>query len=205
MSSGISLIVGLGNPGPEYAETRHNAGFRFLDALLADSGERLRHESRFAADVGRVRIGGDEVRLLAPMTFMNHSGEAVSRFARYYKIPVEQILVAYDEIDLPPGAVRLKKGGGAAGHNGVGDVIEQLGSPDFLRLRIGVGHPGSAAQVVSYVLRKAPTAEQALIDDAIAAARSHIADIVQGQYQKAMNSLHQLGKGRAGSQEDGGS
>lgn len=194
MSSGISLIVGLGNPGPEYAETRHNAGFRFLNALLADSGERLRHESRFTAGVGRVGIGGSEIWLLAPMTFMNHSGEAVSRFARYYKIPVEQVLVAYDEIDLPPGAVRLKKGGGAAGHNGVGDVIEQLGSPDFLRLRIGVGHPGSAAQVVSYVLRKAPAAEQVLIDEAIAAAKAHIADIVQGQFQKVMNSLHRLGK-----------
>lgn len=194
MSSGISLIVGLGNPGPEYAETRHNAGFRFLDALLAGSGETLRRESRFTADVGRLKIAGHDVWLLAPMTFMNHSGESVSRFARYYKIPVEQILVAYDEIDLPPGTVRLKKGGGAAGHNGVSDVIAQVGSPEFLRLRIGVGHPGSAAQVVSYVLRKPPAAEQALIDEAIAVAREHVADIVQGQYQKAMNSLHRHGK-----------
>ncbi|BAU47158.1 peptidyl-tRNA hydrolase [Sulfurifustis variabilis] len=194
MSSGISLIVGLGNPGPEYAETRHNAGFRFLDALLADSGERRRPESRFTAEAARLRIGGSEVWLLAPMTFMNHSGEAVSRFARYYKIPVGQILVAYDEIDLPPGAVRLKWGGGAAGHNGLTDVIEQLGSPEFLRLRIGVGHPGSAAQVVSYVLRRPPVAEQSLIDEAIAAAKDHIGDIVQGQYQKVMNSLHRLGK-----------
>jgi PTH1 family peptidyl-tRNA hydrolase len=194
VSSGISLIVGLGNPGPEYAETRHNAGFRFLDALLEGTGERLRREPRFIADVGRLRIGGNEVWLLAPMTFMNRSGEAVARFARYYKIPVEQILVAYDEIDLPPGTVRLKKGGGAAGHNGLTNVIEQLGSPDFMRLRIGVGHPGAAPQVVSYVLRRPPAEEQALIEEAIAAARAHIGDIVQGRYQKAMNSLHRLGK-----------
>jgi PTH1 family peptidyl-tRNA hydrolase len=194
VSSGISLIVGLGNPGPEYAETRHNAGFRFLDALLAAGGERLRHEARFKADVARAQIGGSEVWLLAPMTYMNHSGEAVARFARYYKISAEQLLVAYDEIDLPPGTVRLKMGGGAAGHNGLSDVIEQLGSPDFLRLRIGVGHPGSAAQVVSYVLRRAPAAEQALIDEAIAAAKAHIGDIVQGQHQKVMNSLHRVGK-----------
>jgi len=190
VESGISLIVGLGNPGPEYAETRHNAGFRFLDAVLAGQAERLRPEGRFSGAAAWLTIGGRPVWLLAPTTFMNHSGEAVSRFARFYKIPVEQVLVAYDEIDLPPGVVRLKQGGGDAGHNGVADVIAQLGSPDFWRLRLGVGHPGSAAQVVSYVLKRAPRAEQELVDGAIAAAKAHLEEIVQGQYQKVMNSLH---------------
>jgi PTH1 family peptidyl-tRNA hydrolase len=186
----ISLIVGLGNPGPEYAETRHNAGFRFLDALLSGSGVALRHESRFKGDCARLKLGGQEVWLLAPQTFMNHSGEAVAALARFYKISPAQILIAYDEIDLPPGVVRLKQGGGSAGHNGLSDVVEKLGTADFARLRIGVGHPGSSAQVVSYVLRKAPLAEQELTDLAIARAKDHIGEIVHGEFQKVMNSLH---------------
>jgi len=186
----ISLIVGLGNPGPEYAETRHNAGFRFLDALLSGSGQQLRHEARFGGDVAKITVAGRSVWLLAPMEFMNHSGQAVQRFSHFYKIPVSEILVAYDELDLPAGVVRLKVGGGAGGHNGLTDVIEKLGTPEFARLRIGIGHPGTAAQVVSYVLRKAPAAEQGLIDEAIVRARSHIDEIVQGQVQKVMNSLH---------------
>src|SRR5688572_4549412 len=141
---GISLIVGLGNPGPEYAETRHNAGFRFLDVLLSGSNVALRRESRFSGDAARFSVDGNELWLLAPQTFMNHSGDSVAKFANYYKIPAAEILVVYDEIDLPPGAVRLKVGGGSAGHNGLTDVIEKLGSPDCARLRIGVGHPGSA-------------------------------------------------------------
>src|SRR5688572_8245926 len=116
---GISLIAGLGNPGPEYAETRHNAGFRFLDAVLSGSSTRLRHESRFGGDVGRFNVGGKELWLLAPMTFMNHSGDVVSKFAHYYKIPVTEILVVHDELDLAPGTVRLKVGGGDGGHNGL--------------------------------------------------------------------------------------
>jgi len=187
---GISLIVGLGNPGPEYAATRHNAGFRFLDVLVKGADGALRHEPRFGADVGKIHIDGRAVWLLAPMTFMNHSGDAVGQFARYYKIPVGEILVAYDEIDLPPGTVRLKQGGGAAGHNGLTDVIEKLGNPDFARLRIGVGHPGSSAQVVSYVLKKPPPAERELIDAAIDRAKAHISEIVHGQFQKVMNALH---------------
>jgi peptidyl-tRNA hydrolase, PTH1 family len=187
---GISLIVGLGNPGPEYAETRHNAGFRFLDALLSGSNVALRRESRFSGDVARFSIGDRELWLLAPQTFMNHSGDSVAKFANYYKIPVAEILVAYDEIDLPSGAVRLKVGGGSAGHNGLTDVIEKLGSPDCARLRIGVGHPGSAAQVVSYVLKRPPASEQKLIDDAIDRARALLPDIVRGEFQKTMNALH---------------
>lgn len=190
MTQGISLIAGLGNPGPEYAETRHNAGFRFLEALLAGGGVALRHESRFKGDCARLTVGGREVWLLAPQTFMNHSGESVAALARFYKIAPAQILVAHDELDLAPGAVRLKIGGGSGGHNGLTDIVEKLGSSDFARLRIGIGHPGSAAQVVSYVLRRAPAAEQELIDEAIARARLHIGEIVQGQHQKVMNVLH---------------
>jgi PTH1 family peptidyl-tRNA hydrolase len=190
MTQGISLIVGLGNPGPEYADTRHNAGFRFLDALLASRDIRLRHESRFKGDIARLALGGRELWLLAPQTFMNHSGESVASFANFYKIPAAQILVAHDELDLPPGAVRLKRGGGTGGHNGLTDTVEKLGTPDFARLRIGIGHPGSSAQVVSYVLRKAPASEQELIDLAIARARDHINDIVHGEFQKVMNNLH---------------
>lgn len=190
MDPGISILVGLGNPGAEYAETRHNAGFRFLDALAKHEAVRFRTESRFSATVGRATIAGRDVWLLQPVTFMNRSGDAVARFCHYYKIAPAQILVAYDELDLPPGAVRLKQGGGDAGHNGVHDVIEKLGSPDFARLRIGIGRPPSAAQGAEYVLKKAPPAEQVLIDAAIDLACRHLPEIVQGQYQKAMTALH---------------
>lgn len=190
MAQGISLIVGLGNPGTEYAETRHNAGFRFLDALLSGTGVLLRHESRFSGDAGRVSIAGRDIWLFKPTTFMNHSGEAVSAFARFYKIAPAEILVAHDELDLPPGSVRLKVGGGDGGHNGLSDVTEKLGVPDYARLRIGIGHPGSAAQVVTYVLKKASKAEQSLIDAAMDRARGHVNDIVQGEFQRVMNALH---------------
>ncbi|MDH4133587.1 MAG: aminoacyl-tRNA hydrolase [Gammaproteobacteria bacterium] len=185
----IALIAGLGNPGPEYAETRHNAGFRFLDALLAGSGQSLRHESRFAGRVAKLSMGGAEVWLLAPETFMNHSGESVSRLAHFYKIDPASILVAHDELDLAPGVVRLKDGGGDGGHNGLKDITEKLGS-HYARLRIGIGHPGNAAQVASYVLKRAPASEQDLIDEAIARARLHGEDMVHGQFQKVMNALH---------------
>ncbi|MBI3899691.1 MAG: aminoacyl-tRNA hydrolase [Gammaproteobacteria bacterium] len=181
-------MVGLGNPGPEYAETRHNAGFRLLDAAFASGGS-LRYESRFTGDAGRAEVGGREVWLLKPMTFMNLSGDAVAKFAHYYKIPVDQILVVHDELDLLPGVVRLKIGGGNGGHNGLSDITAKLG-PDYARLRIGIGHPGSAAKVASYVLKKAPASEQELIDTAIERARQHLSDIVQGQQQKVMNLLH---------------
>jgi PTH1 family peptidyl-tRNA hydrolase len=187
---GISLIAGLGNPGPEYAETRHNAGFRFLDRLLDGRGATLKAEGRFHGRVAKIHLAGRDLWLLAPDTFMNHSGEAVSKLARFYKIPAEEILVVHDELDLPPGSARLKLGGGAGGHNGLADVIEKLGSPDFLRLRLGIGRPASSAQVVSFVLKKAPAAEQALLDDAIGHALAQLEDVVHGQLQKAMNALH---------------
>jgi PTH1 family peptidyl-tRNA hydrolase len=190
VTQGISLIVGLGNPGREYADTRHNAGFRFLDALLEGTGVPLRREPRIEGDVGRIAVAGKEIWLLRPATFMNRSGEAVSRLARYYKIPATEILVAHDDLDLLPGTVRLKQGGGDGGHNGLSDVTEKLGTPEYLRVRIGIGHPGPGADVVSYVLRKAPANEQELIDTAIERARTHLEDIVRGELQKVMNALH---------------
>ncbi len=190
MAQGISLIVGLGNPGAEYAGTRHNAGFRFLDVLLNTTGERLRAESRFIANVGKITLTGKDIWLLAPQTFMNHSGDSLTKFAHYFKIPVPEILVAHDDLDLPPGTVRLKVGGGDGGHNGLSDITEKLGTPDYVRLRIGIGHPGNAAQVVSYVLKKAPQTEQALIDAATINVKTYVADIVHGEFQKVMNGLH---------------
>jgi peptidyl-tRNA hydrolase, PTH1 family len=194
MPQGISLIVGLGNPGAEYADTRHNAGFRFLDALAERTGCSLRHESRFSGKAGKALIAGHEVWLLAPQTFMNRSGDAVASLAHYYKIPVASILVAHDELDLPVGTARLKQGGGAGGHNGLSDVIDKLGSADFLRLRIGIGRPATGEQGLTYVLKKAPSAEQKFIDAAIHEAQIHLDEVVRGNLQKAMTSLHAYSK-----------
>jgi PTH1 family peptidyl-tRNA hydrolase len=190
MTQGISLIVGLGNPGKSYAETRHNAGFRFMDGLLRHIGTRLRKESRFDGEAGKVVIAGRDVWLLMPQTYMNASGQSVARLANFYKIAPEEILVVHDELDLQPGTVRLKQGGGHGGHNGLRDIINRLGSRDFMRLRIGIGHPGSAPQVESYVLKKAPKAEQQQIDAAIDAALAQVDEIVHGNYEQVMNDLH---------------
>ncbi len=190
MTQGITLIIGLGNPGTEYAQTRHNAGFRFLDTLLAGNPGALRSESRFCARVGRVKVEPRELWLFAPATFMNYSGEAVAKFARYYKVPAQEILVVHDDLDLPPGTVRLKLGGGDGGHHGVHDIALRLGTGDFVRLRIGIGRPPAGQEATSYVLRKAPAAEQELIDAAIHNAHAHLGDIVRGRYQRAMNLLH---------------
>jgi len=189
MTQGISLITGLGNPGPEYAETRHNAGFLFLDALVAGRAD-WRHEARIGGRCAQIAIAGRELWLLCPENFMNHSGEAVGRLARYYKILPEKILVVHDDLDLQPGTARLKFGGGDGGHNGVADVIEKLGTKDFHRLRIGIGHPNASADVVTYVLKKPSKSDRALIDVAIQNALAQIDAIVHGQMQKAMNALH---------------
>jgi PTH1 family peptidyl-tRNA hydrolase len=190
MAHGVSLIVGLGNPGRNYAETRHNAGFRFIDVLLRQTGVALKSESRFDGEVGKTVIGGRDVLLLMPKTYMNASGQSVAKLARFYKIPADAILVVHDELDLPPGTVRLKQGGGHGGHNGLRDIINKLGSRDFLRLRIGIGHPGSASQVESYVLKRAPEMEQRQIDTAIDLALTQLDQIVQGNYDQVMNELH---------------
>ncbi|MDH3670115.1 MAG: aminoacyl-tRNA hydrolase [Gammaproteobacteria bacterium] len=190
MAEGITLIVGLGNPGTEHTDTRHNAGFRFLDSLLERTGGRLRDERKLKGRLGRVKVGNKYVWLFAPMTYMNNSGEAVVKCAHYYRIAPQQILVAHDELDLPLGTVKLKQGGGYAGHNGVRDIATRLGSADFVRLRIGIGRPGSCDETVSHVLRKAPPAEQELIDAAMDRALSHIDDIINGRYQRVMTALH---------------
>lgn len=190
MGRALRLVVGLGNPGREYAASRHNAGFQFLERLAGMEGVALRDAPRFRARSGRARIGGREVWLLAPQTYMNLSGDAVAAFARFYKIAPEEILVVHDDLDLPPGTLRLKRGGGAGGHNGLADIIRKLGSNAFARLRIGIGHPGSADQVTGYVLRPAPPADQARIHAAMEEALGQMGKIVAGDFEPVMNVLH---------------
>ena len=187
----IKLIVGLGNPGPKYERTRHNAGADFVTELARQSSTDLREESRFFAATGRIIINGRDVRLAIPNTFMNLSGKAVAAIANFYQIPVEEILIAHDELDLNPGVARFKKGGGHGGHNGLRSIIDSLGKQkDFARLRLGIGHPGHASQVTNFVLKKAPASEQQLIDDSIDCAIREIPKAVDGQWQLAMTALH---------------
>jgi PTH1 family peptidyl-tRNA hydrolase len=185
----LKLIAGLGNPGTEYARTRHNAGFRFVEELAARHGALFRSEPRHRAELARTRIGEDEVWLLKPMNYMNHSGDAVRSVASFYKVPLASILVAYDELDFPPGIVRLKLGGGAAGHNGMRDVIAQMGDV-FWRLRIGIGHPGDRSQVLDYVLGRPSAADAQLIDEALNAGADAVPVLLSDGAQIAMNRLH---------------
>ena len=185
----LKLIVGLGNPGTEYARTRHNAGFQFVDELAARHGAVFRSEPRHRAELARARIAATELWLLKPMNYMNHSGDPVRSVASFYKVPLESILVAYDELDFPAGVVRLKLGGGAAGHNGMRDVIAQLGDA-FWRLRIGIGHPGDRAQVLDYVLGRPSPADAQLISEALAAAAETVPVLLSEGAQIAMNRLH---------------
>lgn len=188
MSNGIKLIVGLGNPGQQYRFTRHNAGAMFLETLCDDFHGELRPESKFFGLADRITIAGHDVRLLFPTTFMNNSGQAVSAMARYYDIATEDILVAYDELDLPVDTVRLKSGGGHGGHNGVRDIAKALGSNEFQRLRIGIGRP--TGKGIDYVLgvpsKQDADALQHNIDDAIRI----LPLLVEGNFQMAMGKLH---------------
>ena len=190
MSTPIRLLVGLGNPDPRDARTRHNAGFWLADAVASRWGDGFRSQSNFFGDVADCRVGDHRLRVLKPMTYMNNSGRAVASIASFYKLGAEEILVAHDDIDLPPGTVRLKRGGGHGGHNGLRDVIPQLGSADFARLRIGVGHPGHKDAVVGYVLKPAPADEQRVIEEAVQLAIDHFPDIVAGRFSEVMNALH---------------
>lgn len=191
MSDPLSLIVGLGNPGPQYDRTRHNAGFWLIDRLASHFGASLHHEAKFHGETARVTIAGEDVRLLKPMTFMNRSGQAVAKLAQFFRIPPEAILVAHDEMDFEPGKVRLKSGGGHGGHNGLRDIIAQLGNQkNFMRLRIGIGHPGHASKVTGYVLGKASVDEQNLIEDSIEDVLGILPLLVEGEIQRAMNQLH---------------
>jgi len=187
---GIRLVVGLGNPGPDYALTRHNTGFWLVDRLAEGHLGTFRAEGKFHGALARISVGGQDLRLLKPATYMNHSGRAVAAVARYFDIPPEQILIAYDELDLPPGRVKLKHGGGHAGHNGMRDSIAALGSRDFWRLRIGIGHPGDKSLVVGYVLGRPSQADAAAILDAVDDAARALPDLVEGRFQLAMNRLH---------------
>jgi len=185
---GIRLIVGLGNPGPEYAPTRHNVGFWFVDALA--QSQAFKAEVRFHGELSRLSRRGQDLRLLKPSTYMNHSGRSVAAVSRYFEIPPEQILIAHDELDLPVGSVRLKQGGGHAGHNGLRDTINLLGSRDFWRLRIGIDHPGDRSLVIGYVLGRPSRGDALLIEDALRDVEGVIDDLLDGRFQLAMNRLH---------------
>ena len=187
---GLRLIVGLGNPGPEHARTRHNAGFRLVDALADAQGVRFGLESKLFGETARVQIGGRPVWLLRPSTFMNLSGKSVVAALRYWKIEPEQALLAHDELDLPPGVARLKFDGGHGGQNGLRDTIRLLGHGRFHRLRIGIGHPGHKDRVVSWVLGRPGSDDDILINRAIDDAIAVLPLAVEGDFNEAMKRLH---------------
>jgi len=188
--SEIKLIVGLGNPGREYEATRHNAGFWWVEEFARRLGAVFRAENKFHGLAARAGLHGHDVYLLMPQTFMNVSGRSVGAMAQFYKIEPAQILVVHDELDLPPGSAKLKLGGGHGGHNGLKDIIAHLGSRDFWRLRIGVGHPGERSEVSNYVLNAARKDEQVLIDEAMMRAQEVASMIVEGKLEAAMLKLH---------------
>jgi len=186
----IRLIAGLGNPGTKYEQTRHNAGFWFVDEVARRYAGKFHAESRFASEVASCQIDGQECRLQKPQEFMNRSGRPVATLAAFYRIPRPSILVVHDDLDLPPGTVRLKQDGGHGGHNGLRDLIPSLGGNDFLRLRIGIGHPGHRDDVVGYVLKSAPQEERTAIEAAIEAALGVLPDVIAGNIEAAMKQLH---------------
>ena len=191
MDTPVELIVGLGNPGPNYERTRHNAGADLVLELAKSLHVELKHESKFFGDTARVTLGGRDVRLLIPSTFMNLSGKSVNALAKFYQVAPEAILVVHDELDKPPGEARFKKGGGHGGHNGLRDTIKCLGNKtEFARLRIGIGHPGNAKQVADYVLKKASPNDQQLITNSIDDALRALPLAVAGEWEKAMLKLH---------------
>lgn len=187
----ITLIVGLGNPGKEHDGDRHNAGADFVEALARAHNTPLKPEKKYHGLAGKIIIDGNEIHLLIPTTYMNLSGKSVGAFSTFYKVDPEQILVCHDELDFPPGEIRLKKGGGHGGHNGLRDIIAALGNQNtFLRLRIGIGHPGDANKVADYVLKNPSKSERKLIDGAIDKGLSVISLIIKGETEKAMHQLH---------------
>lgn len=188
--SDIQLIVGLGNPGPEYQNTRHNAGAWFVQNLADRFNTPLKTESKFFGATARISIGGNDVRLLLPSTYMNKSGQSVAAMANFYRIPVENILVAFDELDLLPGIVKFKSGGSSS-QNGVRDIVSKMGNnKNFLRLRIGIGHPGHKSRVTGHVLGKAPQNEQQQMDAAIDEALRCTEILFSQDLKAAMNRLH---------------
>lgn len=192
--NGIKLLVGLGNPGEKYTATRHNAGFWWIDQLAASTKSRLSLETKLHAIAGKLNradlIPGEDTWLLKPTTFMNDSGKAVAALARYYKILPEQILIIHDELDLPPGAAKLKKGGGHGGHNGLKDIISALGTADFWRLRLGIGHPGERSEVINFVLKAPSKDEQNLINYCIDDSMLIVTQLLNAEFEVAMLKLH---------------
>lgn len=186
----LRLLVGLGNPGADYLRTRHNAGFWFIDAIAQQCGARFGVESKLHAETARVSIGGQPVLLLKPTTFMNKSGIAVVSALRYYKIEPDEMLVAHDELDLPPGTARLKFDGGHGGQNGLRDIIAHLGDGKFHRLRVGIGHPGHKDKVTGWVLGRAGAKDEAEIMAAIGAAFDVLPLALAGDFNEAMKRLH---------------
>ena len=187
----VQLIVGLGNPGPEYDQTRHNAGALFVERLANSQRINLSVDRKYFGLTGKFNHQGRDVRLLIPTTYMNRSGQAVAALANFFRIPAEAILVAHDELDMPPGVAKLKQGGGHGGHNGLRDIIAQLGNQkDFHRLRLGIGHPGHSSMVSNYVLGRAPRSEQELLDTSIDFALGVLPEILAGDWSKAMHKLH---------------
>jgi len=190
MSEPIKLIVGLGNPGKEYADTRHNAGFWWVDELARGHHTTFKADSKFHGLIAKTTVHGHEAYVLKPQTFMNLSGRSVGAVAHFYKLEPAQILVVHDEIDLPPGSAKLKLGGGHGGHNGLKDIIAHLGTRDFWRLRVGVGHPGERAEVVNYVLNAPRKEEQVLIEESLQRAQDVALLIIEGKLEAAMLKLH---------------
>lgn len=191
MDTGIKLIVGLGNPGSEYDGTRHNAGADFVSELSKRYNAPLTKDSKFFGYKAKALIGSRSLWLLIPDTFMNLSGKAIAPLAHFYQIAPEEILVAHDELDLPPGTARFKLGGGHGGHNGLRDTIKALGNnKEFARLRLGIGHPGHASKVANFVLRKPPASERELIARSIDKACDQIEHAVNGAWGDAMTALH---------------
>ena len=186
----IRLVVGLGNPGPEYTATRHNAGFWFVDEVAARLRVSLAPERSYFGMAARGSVEGRPLWLLEPTTYMNLSGKSVAALARFFKIEPGEILVAHDELDLLPGQVKLKLGGSHAGHNGLKDIHAQLGSPDYWRLRIGIGHPGVKAEVIDYVLKKPRQEERAEIDTSIAQALSGLDLLLAGEFERATMKIN---------------
>ena len=190
MAQSIVMVVGLGNPGSDYENTRHNAGALFVEALARDAGQSLRPEKKYLGLYARVQWQGFDLHLLNPSTFMNRSGQAVKALADFFKITPEQILVAHDELDLPPGTAKLKRGGGHGGHNGLRDIIAHLGTNDFHRLRIGIGHPGDSRQVTGYVLSRLTKADTKHLDTISIEIMRVLPDALNGELPRAMNALH---------------
>jgi PTH1 family peptidyl-tRNA hydrolase len=185
----LQLVVGLGNPGPEHAATRHNAGFWFIDELAHRHQGLLKPERRYNGDAGRVTIASVALWLLKPMAYMNRSGLSIRSFCDYLQVPSDRVLVVHDELDLPPGIARLKQGGGAGGHNGLKDVISHMGE-DFWRLRIGIGHPGSRDDVIDYVLEPPSGVDERLMREAIELAVAEFPRLVTDGAEAMMNRLH---------------